>query len=248
MDCKVGGMSIGKKSGPLSIMVSLIIVGHLIVQGTRADAGEISFGGVIPGAGTIRKRVVSMREAKFLNLIEQHTDFSCGAAALATILKYAYERSDITERDVLQGLFSVSDRVEVMRRGFSLLDIKNYLATVEMRGRGYKIPSENLEKIKVPCIALLNIKGYRHFVVFKKVLDGRVYLGDPALGNRIMAKENFLAGWNGVLFAVIGRGFDTSSALLTPAQPLTARNLKEVYASVSEVDLLDFGFMHKELF
>lgn len=242
-------MGIGKTSFSIFFLTFLLgIAGPPVIPVLQADAAEISFGNIIPGAGPIRKEVVSMREGKFRNLIEQHTDFSCGAAALATILKQAYDRRDITEYVVLQGLFSVSDQAEVMRRGFSLLDIKNYLATIDMRGRGYKIPAENIEKIKVPCIALLDIKGYKHFVVFKKAQDGKVYLGDPALGNRIMAEKDFLAGWNNILFAVIGRGFDTRNALLNPAPPLTARNLKEVYATVTEVDLLDFGFKHKELF
>lgn len=37
----------------------------------------------------LTKHVTSLREARFDSVIEQKTDYSCGAAALATVLRYA---------------------------------------------------------------------------------------------------------------------------------------------------------------
>ena len=91
------------------------------------------------------RKIVSFLGRRFQHLVRQETDFSCGAAALATILKYAY-RIDVTEADILEGMFSVSDPVIVQRQGFSLLDIKNYVNGIGMRGRGYKVDLESLEK------------------------------------------------------------------------------------------------------
>ena len=44
----------------------------------------------LPGGNVVYKPVQSIRERRFANLVQQKTDFSCGAAALGTILKQAY--------------------------------------------------------------------------------------------------------------------------------------------------------------
>jgi len=157
-------------------------------------------------------------------------------------------QDNITEAEVLRGLFQVSDEEKVRQRGFSLLDLKRYIQKQGMRGRGYRLTAESIEQVKMPTIVLLDIKGYKHFVVFKKATPDAVYLGDPALGNRIMSKEDFVASWNGVIFAVIGEGFNTDTVLLRPSEPLTAQGLKSVHVLVNEVALLDFGFIHADLF
>lgn len=212
-----------------------------------AGAGNIRLGNVVPGAGVINKQMVSMRESHFVDMVPQHTDFSCGAAALATILKYAYKR-DVTERDVISGLLEVSDPEVVKERGFSLLDLKHYVQTQGMRGRGYNMTPEMLEQVKIPVIVLLDIRGYKHFVVLKKTTEDKVYIADPALGNRIMGKGDFLAGWNRVVFAVIGQGFERDSILLRPKEPLTARNVVDTWRPLTDSQLVEFGFSRADLF
>lgn len=210
-------------------------------------AGSIKMGNIIPGAGLINRNIVSMRELKFSNIVPQQTDFSCGAAALATILKYAYGRS-ITESEVIEGLLAVSDPELVKQKGFSLLDLKNYVKVHDMRARGYRMNTELLAKIKIPVIVLLNIRGYKHFVVVKKATHDKVYIADPALGNKIMDKASFIEGWNRVVFAVIGQGFDRESILLKPKGPLTAKNMTTSWRPLTDRQLIEFGFRSTELF
>ncbi len=210
-------------------------------------AADIALGNIVPGSGVIHKKIISIREKRYLNLVPQHTDFSCGAAALATILKYAYGR-DITERSVLIDLFKISNPEIVRRKGFSLLDVKRYVQSIGMRGRGYQLKLNKLKEIKVPTIVLLDLKGYKHFVVLKKVANNRVFIADPALGNKIYALDDFASMWNGVIFAVIGPGFDRHSILLNPDPPLTAKKLMPAYRTLTNAELLDFGFTNADLF
>lgn len=213
----------------------------------HSQAAPIQFSGVVPGT-MVTKEVQSIRERRFENLIEQETDFSCGAASLATILKYAYGWRDVTEETVLAGMMEVADPERVRNLGFSLLDLNNYVQTIGLRGRGYEIGPEALEEVSIPVIVLLNLDGYEHFVVMKKARGDRVYIGDPALGNKVMDRDEFVASWNNIIFAVVGDGFDTSTVLLDPAQPLTARRMTDVFSPVPEQQLLDFGFKHSEVF
>jgi len=201
----------------------------------------------LAGISQFSKPLVSMREQKFENLVEQKYDFSCGAAALTTILKYAYH-IDVDEREVLKGLAKVSDEAVVKEKGFSLLDIRKYVHTLGLRGRGYKMSASNLEQVKIPTIVRVNIRGYHHFVVLKRVVGDEVYIGDPALGNRVMNREDFIRGWSGSIFAVVGKGFDKRTVLSQPKQALTARKFLFGKSPVTNSDLLDYGFTHADLF
>lgn len=223
-----------------------VLAGWLLVT-TGASATTVGFGGVIPGIGVTHKLVQSMRARKFQDLVKQETDFSCAAASLATILKYAYNLN-VTEQDMLEGLFAVSNPDTVRRQGFSLLNVKHYLEKVGFRGRGYQLKPDTLEQLRIPTIVLLDIAGYKHFVVLKKVKNNRAYIADPALGNKVLEKEEFLGNWNGVVFAVIGGGLNRNSVLISPPEPLTARNLGNMRAPLTDIELLDFGFTHAELF
>lgn len=211
-----------------------------------AQAEEIQFGNILPGGAMIQKKVISMKERRYLNMVPQKTDFSCGAAALATIIKYAYGR-DVSEEAVIDGLLQLSDHNLVRQKGFSLLDIKHYVEKLGMRGRGYQIKLEQLHLARIPMIALLDMRGYKHFVVISKTVDNKVYIADPALGNRIVDINQFSKEWNGLVFAVIGQGFERNSVLFSPPEPLTARNKINPFHPLTDAELLDFGFIHAEL-
>lgn len=225
---------------------AIIIAANIGNATSPAFASDITFGGILPGGGIIHKNLVSMRELKFVDMVPQHTDFSCGAAALATILKYAYNQT-LTEDDVIEGLMKVSNIDLVRQKGFSLLDIKNYTQSIGMRGRGYNVKPDTLEKIHIPTIVLLNYKGYKHFVVLKKATADKAYIADPALGNRIMTRSEFDTDWNGIVFAVVGQGFDRDSVLLRPKEALTARNLIDNYHPLTDAELFDYGFVRSDM-
>ena len=201
----------------------------------------------LAGLGQFSKPVRSVREQRFKNLVEQKYDFSCGAAAVTTVLKYAYHL-DVTELDVIQGMLQVSDPEIVAEKGFSLLDIRKYVQQHDLRGRGYNVEPEALDSIRIPTITLLNIKGYQHFVVLKRTIGDSVFVADPALGNRVIPREQFLQSWNGVIFAIIGKGFDKHTVLSQSQPPLTARRLMDSFSPISNSELLDFGFSHADLF
>lgn len=218
----------------------------LTLQAQASFASPMNFYG-IGGVSHFNKPITSMREAKFTDLVEQKYDFSCGAAAVTTILRYAYNK-DVTELDVLEGLAKVSDEETVREKGFSLLDLRHYIDSLGMRGRGYEIPVDMLPRVNIPSIVLVNIRGYQHFVVFKRLIDDKVYIGDPALGNRIMTKDEFIEAWNGSIFVVIGKNFDRHTVLRQPKEALTAHKFLHSMAPVTNAELLDFGFTNADLF
>jgi predicted double-glycine peptidase len=204
----------------------------------------------LPGTGgtVINKRVVSMEAAKFKNVVRQQTDFSCGAASLATILKHAYGM-DVDELSVMQGLLQVSNPAIVMKKGFSLLDLKNYAEALGFRARGYRVTLERLKTIRVPTIVMLDLEGYKHFVVLKRIVDGKAYLADPSLGNKVIDEADFIEAWaNKTVFAVIGSGFDRDTVLLDLERPPSAKRWMAANGPLTDSELLEFGFGYSDLF
>jgi predicted double-glycine peptidase len=195
---------------------------------------------VAPGVTLQYKQIESFKERKFRELVRQSTDFSCGAAAVATVFNYAYGRHT-SEQQVLVNMLKVSDARVVRTKGFSLLDMKRYVEALGMRGDGYQVPFESLYELKVPAIVLLDIRGYKHFVVLRKARDGYVQIGDPALGNRMMWRKEFETAWNGIVFAILGDNYDQNNILARPAEPLSARKLYAQRSPVYNAELYDFG-------
>lgn len=213
-----------------------------------ASAADVRFDGVLPNGAPYVGRIESMQEGRYRHMVRQQTDYSCGAAALATILRYAYHLK-VDEATVIQGMMGVADQALVKQRGFSLLDIKHYVESLGMRGRGYRIDEARLRSLRVPGLVLMDVRGFRHFVVLKQVRGDTVELADPMLGNRSMRLADFIAAWpSRAVFVVIGNDFDRNTALLQPTGTPSARALFARQGPITDAELLDFGFSHADLF
>ncbi|RLA87147.1 MAG: peptidase C39 [Deltaproteobacteria bacterium] len=174
-----------------------------------------------PFGGYLRKEVISLREARYGGMVPQRYDFSCGAASLATIIKFYYGL-DVSEEEVIKGMVRLGNEEKIRKGGFSLLDLKRYATKRGFIANGYKIRAENLPRLKIPAIVLLEIRGYSHFVVLKGVRGERVYIADPAVGNRSFRLEDFVKGWNGIIFVLYrgakGRPFALQTGPKAPVQ------------------------------
>jgi predicted double-glycine peptidase len=149
--------------------------------------------------------VTSLKEARFRTTVRQAYDFSCGSAATATLLTYQYGHP-VSEADVFRAMFAKGDARKIRKDGFSLLDMRRYLASQGFQADGFELPLDKLVEEGLPAIVLLNDKGYRHFVVVKGMRGERVLLGDPARGTRSMPRSQFDRLWdNRVLFVVHNR-------------------------------------------
>ncbi len=217
------------------------------VSSNGVSAAEIRFNNIVPGAGIVRMDVESIKERQFRNIVRQQTDFSCGAAALATIFQYAFNRK-ISEATVLAGMFRIADRNVILEKGFSLLDMKRYAIKQGFHATGYQVNVDALRNLRIPVIILLNLNGYQHFVVLKKVDGDSVYLADPALGNKKMTVKKFEQSWNGTILAIVGHGFDANTVLTKAPTPISARALMHERAPFQPANLLDFGVLNADYF
>lgn len=147
---------------------------------------------VIPGAdsGSLNVKVMSLKERQFRLTVRQKLDFSCGSAALSTLLTYHYG-DPVDETTIFKAMWDQGDHQKIRREGFSLLDLKHFLEARGYSADGYAAPLERLATAAIPAIVLIRENGYNHFVVVKGIRDGKVAVGDPSLGGRVYDLEQF---------------------------------------------------------
>ncbi|MBW1963176.1 MAG: C39 family peptidase [Deltaproteobacteria bacterium] len=179
--------------------IILIVVATSLVISPPAGAAVIA----VPGAsgGDFTVKVTSLKERRFKTTIRQQYDFSCGSAALATLLTFHYE-DPVGEPEVFKAMYDAGNQEKIKKDGFSLLDIKKYLKARGYRADGFRTTLDKLKGVGIPAIVLINHDGYRHFVVLKGVTGSEVLLGDPSHGVRRMPRDWFESMWNGLLFLI----------------------------------------------
>lgn len=163
-----------------------------------AEAGSVV---VFNSFGEFAVPVQSFKEARFRSTVRQQYDFSCGSAALATLLTHHYQ-NPTTEQTAFEVMYRQGDRKKIRKEGFSLLDIKRYLDAQGYQADGFLAPLDDLVTLGIPAIALIQDAGYKHFVVITGVSDEKVLVSDPSLGGRILSREEFKSKWNGILFFI----------------------------------------------
>lgn len=145
--------------------------------------------------------VHTWKDIPFRSVVHQRYDFSCGSAALATMLRFHYGVM-VDEPSVFQAMWKVGDQAKIRKVGFSLLDMKRVLHAHGYEADGFRLTLDQLQHAGVPAIALITVGPYKHFVVIKGVRDGRVLVGDPALGLKVYKQADFVKIWNGVVFLI----------------------------------------------
>ncbi len=166
---------------------------------STAFAGSV----MVPGiGGDVRVEINSYENRRFDSVMRQQYDFSCGSAAVASLLAFHYQ-DQVTEHDVFVEMLALADEEKVRKHGFSMLDMKHYLEARGYRADGFRMALSGLrEKVRLPMIVLLNIEGFRHFVLIKGISEDEVLVGDPARGLKVYSYAQFSDYWNGTAFII----------------------------------------------
>lgn len=155
-------------------------------------------------------------------VIKQEHAYSCGAASLANLMTYFYDRP-IGEAQLLSSIGHTGEKVSTM------LDIVQMAKKADFSLTGYRTPQAALLALGRPVIVRIQEESsqtgrkiepndessqasrdsYQHFVVLVKVESDFAYVKDPVAGNRKILFERFVRMWedrpqegNGTLLAV----------------------------------------------
>lgn len=147
------------------------------------------------------------------HLVRQAFDYSCGAAALATLLTYGLG-DPVGEAEVVAAMVAnLAEDEEQLRKkeGFSLLDMQTVAQQRGHKAQGFRLAPEFLDDLKGPVIVYIEPRGYEHFAVLRGIGGGRVHLADPSRGNVRETAYDFMDMWvgedgKGIIFVVEKEG------------------------------------------
>jgi predicted double-glycine peptidase len=198
-------------------------LGWALILALLASVGSLAAAAAVETGNDTARGLVkrhSLKELRDRYVVKQQFDFSCGAAALGTLLTY-YFGDETSEQDILRILtaeLSKDERKLREWRGFSLLDLKAMAQAKGYRAAGYKLTIEQLTQLAAPVIVFIEPMGYPHFAVLRGIDRGRVFLADPARGNLRMSISRFVSEWDGIVF-VLGKAGEENIATYPLALP-----------------------------
>jgi uncharacterized protein len=156
----------------------------------------------------MREYVWSFKELRERQIVMQKLDYSCGAAALATVFRY-YWGADVGEENFLRmipklnlTIEEIKDRVE---NGLTLTDLRDMANLAGYQSSMGKVKFEELAEAKVPVIVGITIRKHDHFAVYRGTDGYYVYLADPIRGNIRLPICDFEKQWQKNAILVVAK-------------------------------------------
>lgn len=168
-------------------LASLHIISVMVLTswGAFATTGFLSFQtltGSIP--------VTHWKALRDRDIEKQDEDYSCGSAAVATILRSFYHQQ-VTEKDILAHVIKMGEDGTA-----SFADLEQAVAHYDFKAIGLHVSFAQLKQLKIPALVYLQYREKDHFSVVRGIADdGRVRLGDPSWGNRTFSSYQFKQMW-----------------------------------------------------
>jgi predicted double-glycine peptidase len=142
--------------------------------------------------------VWSFKELRERQIVMQELDYSCGAAVLATVIRY-YWGDAATEAKILDLIprlklteAQMKDRIE---NGLTLTDLRDLANLAGYQASMGKVQFHELRESKVPVVVGITVNEHDHFVVFRGTDGQYAYIADPIRGNIRVTVAQFQKQW-----------------------------------------------------
>ncbi|MEM8786388.1 MAG: peptidase C39, partial [Pseudomonadota bacterium] len=124
-------------AGLLPLAAALMLGLAAPAQASEAQSSEARF--EVNGT-RLSVPIKTWKDLRDQNVVRQQLDYSCGAAAMATLMTYGIGRPT-SEAEVIAAM--ITDLVENEREtrekeGFSLLDMKRYAESIGLQAQGFR--------------------------------------------------------------------------------------------------------------
>jgi predicted double-glycine peptidase len=159
------------------------------------------------------KYVISWKDLRAQNVVLQQRDYSCGAAALATVMRYYWGDpvNELAVLTVVERLLTPEEIADRVRQGLTLTDLRKTAVEMKYDAIIGRVELHELAASKVPVIVAIRIDGLDHFVVVRGMIGNWVYLADPTRGNLRIPVQLFAEQWIDNALLVIAKPGETSS-------------------------------------
>ncbi len=193
---------------------------------------------------------VSYLDLRYIGVIEQSNEYTCGAAAVATLLTYFYGVST-SESDVLNLVYeAMRARGEKpsQEQGLTAYDLKEALKAKGITSKGFLVKPAALQDYfsrgGLPVIIHLT-KPEKHFEVAVGMIGDQIVIADPSWGRSIIPLSELVKqrGYDGVVLVPIqlcpsGCRLQAENSIEDKMQPDKALRLSAVCSGISLVPSL----------
>ena len=183
---------------------ALVAVSLTLLAGCVSDQPLVSNSGHLVNSAD--GWVSSMKALNEKHVVMQKYDYSCGAASLATLMRY-YFGDDVTEQfllDTVKGMFSEQEYEVIADRGLSFLELSKVSESLGYQSASVRLKLSALPKLKGPILVYVETVDYKHFAILRGVQGRYAYLADPSRGNIRLSIDAFSEEWKGESF-ILGR-------------------------------------------
>ncbi|HEY9701170.1 MAG TPA: cysteine peptidase family C39 domain-containing protein [Allocoleopsis sp.] len=154
-------------------------------------------------------RPIPYRILRYENVVGQADWFTCGAASIATLLKYYYG-IDTTESEILNLAIKAMEGTgkDPRKNGLTLLSMQQALTGKNIRSKGLKISPQDLknyfQKGGLPLILHVT-KPQLHYIVAIGMINDWLIIADPSWGRRILPLNTLIQdkGFEGIVLITI---------------------------------------------
>jgi len=163
---------------------------------------------LVPAVGT--ETACSYRKLRYEGVIGQTDWYTCGPAAVATLLTYYYG-IPCTETEALEIAEGFMQEMEIepdTEHGINALALKKTLEAKGIPTKGYRVKPEDLRDYfargGLPVIVHLT-KPQKHFVVAVGMVEDQIVLADPSWGRSIIPFSALIEerGYSGIVLVPI---------------------------------------------
>ena len=129
---------------------------------------------------------MSLLGRKYLPTVLQTEATECGLACLVMIARYHGQDVDLN---------ALRKTAAISLKGASLKQIMATASDLHLTSRALRVDLDQLHKLQAPAILHWDLN---HFVVLKKIKNGKVHFIDPGRGLRIMSLNKVSDHFSGV--------------------------------------------------
>lgn len=219
----------------IGLILMICFFGAFHPQG-KIPEGEMNLVVGTEETGRIRPHIKPLSDTVFKNIVKQEHDYSCGSAALGTLMNHCLGEQ-LSEKQIISGLMKYGDAEQIKNlRAFSLWDMQQFVEALGYKAGGFSADLNDLKNPEQwPCIVPIELFGYRHFVVLKAIHKDHVFVADPWRGNGSYPLNVFTKMWyKSILFKVFP---DKECAI--PRLALTEKDMRFIDQDMEKSLMLD---------
>ena len=200
------------------VVVAVCVLFGTIREARAQDRGSTARAPIRDRDHTFRRHVKSWVDLRNQNVVMQQRDYSCGAAALATLIRYHWG-DDVTETQLLLEvvrMLTVEEMTERIENGLALTDLRRLAVRIGYLSTIGRLEFDKLRESKIPLIVGIVVNDFDHFVVYRGTDGYYVYLADPARGNVRTPIPEFLKQWQKNLALVVVKRGEGAKEKMSP--------------------------------